>query len=370
MVLVVQVALQRNERRGLMPAEVDGDRAIYAIKPAWHGIGTVVKEGTFTAERALAVLNPSGEPIRKSFKLVGHFYDDDGQEYTIESPEHTMLADMGDTDHRELSIVKQDYGLVQREEVFKMADAVIGMIGGAHYEAAVNLREGRQTVLTAFLGDYVLDEKGIGDRGKRFLWIFNSWDRSWAFRFKFGDFRVECANLAAVALRGSSDQNVIGSDWSTKHTVNIMNRVEEAKNLLGLWQVHERIFQAQAEHMIHTPLHKDKFVRIIDDLYQTKNKTTGQLETDKKAATEAKVTYELSAANRDIIDTVWGGFNAVTQQHDWVKAPRGSSKTTADEMRFVKQVEDPTGLKQRAWDAFWQYAQDAKPFKMPELADA
>lgn len=355
-----------------MPAELDGNKAIYATKPAWHNIGTVVKEGTFTAERALAVLNPSGEPIRKSYKLVGTIILDDGSEVPVEMNDHTMLVDFdSDTNqYRPLSVVKKDYGLIQREEQFAVADAVIGMIGGAHYESAVNLREGKQTVLTAYLGDYVLDPNGIADKGKRFLWIFNSWDRSWAFRFKFGDFRVECANLAALALRGSSDSNVVGSDWSTKHTTNIMSRVDEAKNFLGLWQVHEQIFQAQAEHMIRTPLHDNAFGRIIDGLYQTKNKTTGQIETDKKAATEARVTYELSAAGRDILGTVWGGFNAVTQQHDWVKAPRGSSKTTADEMRFVKQVEDPTGLKQAAWDAFWAYATDVKPFKLPDLAEA
>ena len=249
-----------------------------------------------------------------------------------------------------------------------MADEVIGMLDGAHYDAAVNLRGGKQTVLTAYLGDYVLDPTGIADKGKRFLWIFNSWDRTWALRFKFGDFRVECANLAAMALRGSTDANVLGSDWSTKHTLNVMERAQEAKAFLGLWQAHEQLFQAQAEHMIQTPLDKNAFTRIIDGLYKTKNKTTGQFETDTKATTEVRVTYELAAAGRDIIDTVWGGFNAVTQHHDWVKVPRGSQQTSTNEMRFVKQVEDPTGLKQTAWDAVWDYAKEVKPFTMPDLA--
>lgn len=354
-----------------MPAEVDGNKAIYAIDPAWHGIGTVVKEGTFTAERALAVLNPSGEPIRKSYKLVGYFYDDDGNEYSVESPEDIMLSDFDSDEgqNRALSVVKKDYGLIQREEQFKFADAVIGMIDGAHYEAAVNLRDGKQTVLTAYLGDYALDPNGINDRQKKFLWIFNSWDRSWSFRFKFGDFRVECANLAAMALRGSTDQNVIGSDWSTKHTTNIMERVEEASRFLGLWKVHEELFRAQAEHMIQTPLDPNAFTRIIDGLYKTKNKTTNQMEVDAKATTEVRVIHELSAAGRDIMGTVWGGFNAVTQHHDWMKVPRGSQKTSADEMRFVKQVEDPTGIKQAAWDVFWDYAKEVKPFTMPDLAE-
>jgi hypothetical protein len=144
--------------------------------------------------------------------------------------------------------------------------------------------------------------------------------------------------------------------------------VQEAAQFLGLWKVHEKLFEAQAEHMIETPLHPNAFGRIIDGLYQTKNKTTGQIEVDTKATTAVRVTYELSAAGRDIQNTVWGGFNAVTQHHDWVTVPRGSKNTSVDEMRFVKQVEDPTGLKQAAWDAFWTYAKEAKPFTMPDLA--
>ena len=48
-----------------MPAELDSQRAIYARKPAWHGLGVVKEEGWFSAEEALAVLNPNNEPIRK-----------------------------------------------------------------------------------------------------------------------------------------------------------------------------------------------------------------------------------------------------------------------------------------------------------------
>lgn len=361
---------EARRKTAIMPAEVD--KAIYARDPAWHGLGEVVKEGTFTAARAIATLNPSGEPIRKSHRLVGYFLDDDGNEYTVEDIDDVMLSDFdSDTDaHRKLSIVAKDYGLVQREEQFQIADAVIGMIGGAHYESAVNLRDGKQTVLTAYLGDYVLDPNGRADRNKRFLWIFNSWDRSWAFRFKFGDFRVECANMAAMALRGSTDQNVLGTDWSTRHTTNIMDRVEEASKFLGLWKAHEKLFEAQANHMIQTELHPNAFGRIIEGLYQTKNKTTNQMEVDRKTAEAVRVTYELSASSKDIHDTVWGGFNAVTEHHDWVTVPRGSKNTSIDEMRFVKQIEDPTGLKQRAWDAFWNHARDVKEFKMPDLAEA
>jgi phage/plasmid-like protein (TIGR03299 family) len=355
-----------------VPADIDGSKAAYARKPAWHGIGTVKEEGMMTAEECIAVLNPSGEPIRKGRVTVTVMVPDGKGGYkdvVVEGPEYSGLVDFdSDSDtYRLLAVNSKDYGLMQREEQFRFADEVIGQIDGAHYEAAVNLKNGKQTVLTAYLGDYVLDPGGIADKNKRFLWIFNSWDTSWALRLKMGDFRVECANMAAMALRGSSDSNVIGSDWSTRHTANIKDRVEEAASFLGFWKVHEDLFVAQAEHMIHTPLDDNAFGRIITDLFTVDNPKTGMKETDKEAVETVRMTYELSASSRDIHETIWGGFNAVTEYNDWVSKVRATKSASMGERRFLRQIEDPKGLKQEAWDSFWDLATAVKPFKMPDL---
>lgn len=353
-----------------MPADVDGSKAAYGLrKPAWHGLGSVF-DGYMTAEQCLAVLNPTGEPVRKSYRLIGYFIGDDGQEYQVETPEDVMLSDF-DSDtktHRPLSVVKKDYGLIQREEQFRFADEVIGMVDGAHYEAAVNLKKGRQTVLTASLGDYVLDPNGIADRNRKYLWIFNSWDYSWALRLKMGDFRIECANMAAMALRGSSDENKIGADWSTRHTSNVTERVAEAAEFLGFWKVHENLYEAQAEHMIHTQLDDNAFGRIITNLFTADNPKTGMKETDTEAVETVRMTYELGAAGRDIQGTIWGGFNAVTEYNDWVSKVRATKNASSSERRFLRGLEDPKGLKQTAWDRFWDLAADVKPFSMPDLA--
>jgi phage/plasmid-like protein (TIGR03299 family) len=356
-----------------MPANVDGTKAAYARKPAWHGIGTVKEEGMMSAAECLAVLNPSGESIRKGKVTVTIFVPDGKggmKEVVVDAPEYAGLVDFdSDTQQfRTLAVNGQNYPDFQREEQFKFADEVIGHVDGSHYEAAVNLKNGKQTVLTAYLGDYVLDPNGIADQNKRFLWIFNSWDTSWALRLKMGDFRVECANMAAVALRGSSDTNQIGSDWSTRHTSNISQRVEEAAAFLGLWRAHENLFEAQAEHMIHCELDDNAFGRIIDGLFTAENPKTQQMETDKEAVETVRMTYELSASSRDIHSTIWGGFNAVTEYNDWVQKVRPTKSASMNERRLLRQVEDPSGLKQNAWDRFWDLAADTKPFKMPDLA--
>lgn len=339
---------------------------MYARTPAWHRIGTVKEDGFFTAEEAIAVLNPTGEPIRKG-RVTITIIDKDGREVEVEAHD---LSGIVDFDHetgqyRALSVMAKDYGLIQREEQFRFCDEVIGQINGAHYEAAVNLRNGKQTVLTAYLGDFVLDPNGIADRNKRFLWAFNSWDGSWALRLKMGNFRVECANMAAMALRGSSDRQVLGSDWSTRHTANVSSRVAEAASFLGLWRDYELVYEAQAEHMIEVPLIDNTFQRIIEGLFTAENPKTGVVETDREAVEQVRTIYELSAAQQDVFETIWGGFNSTVEYHDWATKVRGGKNTNVNERRFLRQVEDPTGFKQRSWDAFWNAAVEAKPFKVP-----
>lgn len=353
-----------------MPHEVDGSKAVYARTPAWHRIGTVLEDqDAFSAEQALAVLNPSGEKIRKG-SVTGTFIDGDGKKITVEFPEKAMIVDF---DHetqawRPLSVMDKSYPDFQREDQFRFMDEVIGQVDGAHYVSAVNLRNGKQTCLTSFLGDFVLDKNGIADRNKKFLAGFNSWDGSWALRLKWLNFRVECANMAAMALRGSTDDNVMGSDWSTRHTSNIRDRVREASSVLGLWQSYEVLYEAQAEHMIHAPLHTDAFERVITGLFTAENPKTGQVETDREAIEEVRTIYELSPAQQDIFGTVWGGFNAVVEHHDWAVKVRGGKNTTVSERRFLRQVEDPKGAKQQAWDRFWDVAVDVKKFKVPVSA--
>lgn len=338
-----------------MPAEVDGSKAVYAKTPAWHRIGTVLTD-TFTADEALAVLNPDKEPIRKVPALArinGNLVESDDMDAIVGWDHETKLW-------RVLSYQTKSYGVVQLEDQFRFMDEIVGNVDGAHYEAAVKLRKGRQVCLTISLGDLVLDPGGRKDFIHKYLWGFNSWDSSWALRCKFGNFRVECANMAAMALRGSSDAQVLNSDWSTRHTTNVMQRVEEAKSVLGFWSVYEKEYAVQAEHMIQTPIHDNAFQRIITDLFTAEDPKTSLMETDTEAVQQVRTIYELSPTQQDLFGTVWGALQSSIEHYDWVTKVRGGKVTSLGEKRFLNQIEDPSGFKQRAWDRFWDYAQETK----------
>lgn len=325
-----------------MPADIDNDRAIYARTPAWHKIGHVNEAGWFTAEDALKVLNPNNEPIIKT--RVAVFFD--GEWVEVDDYSGVVERDPEDAKTcRTLGINAKDYGLVSLEDQFRFLDEVVQSIDGAHYESAVRLRQGKQACLTIATNAIALDPDGRNDIVKKYICGFNSFDGSWAFRVKMVDFRVECANMAAAALRGSSNKIVTG-DWSTRHSTNIHERVSAAKATLGLWQEYNDLFAAQAEEMLRTDLQDNDFNRLVSDLFT--NPET--LEKDEMAIEQTRIIYELVPGNQNIYGTVWGGLQAVTEHADWYTKVRGSKKTSADEMRFRKQMESP--MKQQAWDMF------------------
>jgi len=343
--------------------------ARYAKSPAWHRFGDVDQDGFFDSKKAMQSLDPTGEGVIRG-DITITFADSNGKEYKLDVIDKNALVDFdGEGNPRFQSFVDKDYGLVQREELFRFMDTIIGMVDGSHYDAAVNLRNGSQQVITAYLGDYVLDPHGRADAQKKFLWGFNSFNQTWRLRVKKGEFRIECANMASMALRGSTDANVIGTDWSTRHTSNIMSRVEEAKDALQVWTRHDLLFEAQAEHMIQTPITEAEIDRFVTQLYTELNPRTQQIETNTEAVETIKMTHEMGSSTTNIRDTVWGAFNSVTEYEDWIAKVRGGKNSTVNEKRLDRQLRDPDGRKQHAWDVFWTFAEDKRKFKMPDLAN-
>jgi len=330
-----------------MAHEIDANRsAMYARKPAWHKLG-VVKDGWFTADEALTEAFMDFEVIKVPVVAMH------GTE-AISTDE--WCANVRKSPHdgtwQVLGITSPDRGEVQPRECFRFMDEVVGQIGGAHYETAGVLRQGKQLFMTVDTGAIVLDVGGREDQVQKYILLVNSYDGSQAFRVKMTNVRVECANLLALALRGSSNE-IVNGDWSTKHTRQIMNRVAMAKTTLGLWREYNDRWASAAELMIETDLTDNQFAIIVKDLFTSEVEGTGIKETDDEKILDVRMIYETSSTCDKVHGTVWGGLQAVTEWADWRTKVRGGTKTSADEMRFRRQLEDGAELKQTAWDKFY-----------------
>lgn len=344
-----------------MSHEIDGNRAIYSRTPAWHRLGVVKDDGWMTADECLAQLNPNNEPVRKVTAYAKVMVPDGNGGMTeayVESDEKVALVERhpdypnDPTKFRILSFMDREYGVVQIEEQFRFLDEVVGQIGGSHYASAARLRKGKQTIVTIDTGQISLDPNGIDDRVDRYIFGSNSFDGSWAFRVKMVPNRVDCANMAAVALRHQT-----AADWSTKHTKNIMDRTAAAKITLGLYNDYFESWIADAEMMIETPITDGAFNRILEGLFSTPDVPEPLKDKDREIIGDIKTTYELSPTCSKLHGTVWGALNSVTEWSDWYSKIRGGKATDVTEARLRRQMgETDKGLKQQAWDTFYGWA--------------
>ncbi len=191
-----------------MPANVE--TMFYVREKPWHGLGTRVE----TAPSSIDALVLAGLDWTVDQKNV---YAEDcslipGYKVNTRS-----------TDNAALGIVSDRYKVVQNEDAFSFTDDLLGE--GVTYETAGSLQGGRKVWMLARMPHrYII----AGDEIAPYLVVMNSHDGSSGIKVAMTPIRVVCQNTLNLAL------NRAKRIWTTKHTENVMLRVHEAEETLGL----------------------------------------------------------------------------------------------------------------------------------------
>ena len=182
----------------------------YVREKPWHGLGTRVEEALTSAD-ALIYAGLNWEVIQKDV------YTGNG----IQIPGYK--ANTRSTDDAILGIVSDRYRVVQNADAFRFTDDLLG--SGVTYETAGALQGGRKVWMLARMPHrYII----AGDEIAPYLVVMNSHDGSSGIKVAMTPIRVVCANTLNLAL------NTAIRIWTNKHTENVMLRVHEAEETLGL----------------------------------------------------------------------------------------------------------------------------------------
>lgn len=182
----------------------------YVREKPWHGLGTEVQEAPTSAD-ALICAGLDWEVIQKDVYT----------EYGSIIPGYK--ANTRSTDEAILGIVSNRYKVVQNEDAFQFTDDLLGT--GVTYETAGALQGGRKVWMLARMPHrYII----AGDEIAPYLVVMNSHDGSSGIKVAMTPIRVVCQNTLNLAL--DSAKRI----WTTKHTENVMSRVHEAEETLGL----------------------------------------------------------------------------------------------------------------------------------------
>lgn len=174
----------------------------------WHGLGTVVSEAPDSAA-ALQMAGLDWNVLQKDVYTQEGFY----------IPGYKL--NYRDSDFQQLGIVTDRYKVVQNADAFRFTDDLLG--AGVKYETAGSLQGGRRTWILAKLPEqYII----AGDKITPYLLVMNSHDGTSSIKVCMTPVRVVCNNTLNLALSTAKRM------WQTKHTENIMERMDDAKETL------------------------------------------------------------------------------------------------------------------------------------------
>lgn len=174
----------------------------------WHGIGVQVMQAPKSSE-ALTLAGLDWKVVQEDI------YTDSGNR--IEG----FKVNVRDCDSKVFGVVTDRYKVIQNDEAFAFTDELLG--DGVRYETAGSLMEGRKVWLLAHLPhEYII----AGEKISPYLVFSNSHDGSGAIKVAVTPIRVVCNNTLNLALRTAK------RSWSTIHTGDILNKLEEASTTL------------------------------------------------------------------------------------------------------------------------------------------
>ena len=332
-----------------MPAGITAtDGMMYTGATPWHRLG-VQLDGEATAAEAIAaaqmdwkvetqtVYQKKTEPYtvgmtEQQFGALRSYYQEiPNKRAVVRTDTQEVFAIMGD-----------GYEPVQNSEAFGFFDSVIGQ-GEAIYHTAGSLYGGKRIWILAKLPEDI--EVIPGDVIQPYILLSNSHDGSQALRMQITPIRVVCANTLSAALRG-------GGGFYAKHTKNVMQRANEAREVLGLAHAYFEMFAKQVDQLVNTRMTVIEVQDYLQQVYRFQADKT-YADQDHRIVKSYETTLDLlnhpTNTVGGIAGTRWAAYNAVSYYVDHERPVRGGAYR--DDRRLdASWFGTGAELRQRAYD--------------------
>lgn len=226
------------------------DQMFTVRKPAWHGLGHVFDEAP-SREEAQKLAHP-WEPVTAPIFAEKPQISEDGDLYTVmeEVPGYKSVVrdDTGDV----LGVVSDTYQPIRNQEMYDIAETIEGEAkGDVIFETGGSLKGGSKVWLLIRLRDPIQ----VGDDAETatipYFAIQNSHDGSSSFRGQATMTRIVCDNTAKVA---DLDARQRGTEFTFRHTLNVQDRIDEARQALTGWRESIQAYADLSEHLLLQPV--------------------------------------------------------------------------------------------------------------------
>lgn len=250
------------------------------------------------------------------------------------------LVTYRDDTNQPLGVVGRDWTPVQNADAFRFMDELVGG-GELLYEQIVSLEGGAKVALLARTPDYLTVGGIEAEKVASYIMLCNGHAGTLAFRVRFLQHRIACANVLPVRGDGI---------FSGRHTSGIEYRVNDARAILNISWSKRDAFHRMAEELLAkrmTPRQETSFVERLIPLKV-------EVEADSRAAKNAEearnavLAIMRNAENLDNVrGTAYGALQAATEYADWHTRTVGSNGERA-ERRFKRNWMRDDPIKVRA----------------------
>lgn len=283
-----------------MAANINENR-MFCVGKCWHDEGVRV-ETEQTAQNAIKLARLDYEVVK--VPLVGYIEDD-----VIPCDYQGIL---NKSNNKILGIVKDKYKIIQNTEAFDFFDSVV-QAGEAFYHSAGSLGDGERIWILAKLPKDILLFND--DKIEQYLLLTNSHDGKHSLLMYFTPIRVVCNNTLIASYPNAVD------GISIKHFGDLKNKVKIARETLSLALSFYGGFEDNCKQMLDTSLSDSQAEKYFSELLGIKE--------EKETSTHAKNSlnrltslFHYGKGNNQVQNTVWAGYNAVTEYTDHFKTVR------------------------------------------------
>lgn len=249
------------------------------------------------------------------------------------------VATMRDIDSHVIGTVGETYQVIQNEELFDFADALLATGETVRFETAGALYDGRVVWALASVPERAIKIDG-DPQGQimPYLVLSTGHDGLRAMSAAFSPVRVVCANTLNMALKGAKDTFVI------RHTVNAMSKVDAARKALRF-----NVEYLDTLEKVSNQLIKQKMT--IADVIKATEVLIPSMAEDEEKAVKAQAQRDLILSlyrrsdNLDgVPETAYRFVQAVAEYADHSRTYRKTKKGSAEDARALA-ILDGTAVK-------------------------
>lgn len=319
-----------------MSAEVKTN--FYVGDRPWHGLG-IRLDNPATSKEAIITAGLDWE-VRLD-NIAHEIYPEGAINTNWEKiPSHNAVV--RNTDDKVLGVVGNRYQPLQNVNAFGFMDSLV-YDGSMKYHVAGSLKGGTKVFILGKIGTTNIVPNDAVDK---YLLLVNTHDGSGSVRVLFTAVRVVCENTVNLALRQEKGQGL-----AVRHVGDIMAKVEQSKEILGIAQKQFGQFEDFARNITKINFNTEMLENFTKAILPSPIDPEKMKRTEARREKQRNKIIELfeTGVGQDIPGvpgTGWAAYNAVTEYLNYHRPVRG--KKLQEEKRLNQVMFDNPKILQNA----------------------